>query len=81
MMLNGRLMVLTMPPKTLAVAWSLLVQPTASGVDYLQIALDPLATSVSDTTANGVTVNVLYSGLVSTTLNVWIIENPLVDGS
>jgi hypothetical protein len=58
-----------------------LEQPTASGVDYLQIALDPLATSVSDTTANGVTVNILYSGLVSTTLSVWIIENPLVYGS
>jgi len=61
-----------------------LEEPTATGVDFEEITLDPVETSVEYTSVNlpDLKVTVKYPDAVtSTTLSVFLIDNPLVNGS
>jgi len=61
-----------------------LTEPTATGIVAEEITLDPSATQVvhTSTALPGLTVTINYpADLTSTTLNVWLITNPLVNGT
>jgi hypothetical protein len=56
--------------------------PTLAGVTSYEILLDPTATKVEFINPDGtLKVNILYGSLATTNLNVWIIANPLVNGT
>lgn len=76
---------LTYAAENLARGMVSLEEPTASGVTSYAVTLRTYASKLEFTTPDGnLKVNILYSGengLVSTTLDVWIIANPLVNGT